>query len=69
MTIIDELVFEYESLKDLNYYDPKIEYIDLYRKGDFVGYIEVWTDRENEEREYIIINNELVYLDTIECIN
>ena len=66
--MLEEINLEYENLKQLSYYDPKTVYIDLYCKNEFVGYLEVWMDRENEEREYVIINSEIIYLDTIEKI-
>lgn len=64
--MIPEINLEYESLEQLSYYDPKTIYIDLYCKDKFVGYLDVWTDKK---KEYIIINSEIVYLDTIENIN
>ena len=67
--MITEINLEYESLEQLSYYDPKTAYIDLYYKNKFVEYLEVWTDKENKEKEYIIINSEMVYLDTIENVN
>ena len=66
--MLEEINLEYKDLKQLSYYDPKTAYIDLYCKNEFVGYLEVWTDRQNEQREYIIINSEIVYLDTIKQI-
>ncbi len=65
----DELELNYKSLEELSYYDPAVETIDLYCKGDFIDYMEVYTDKKNENREYIIINNTIVYLDTIEKLN
>ena len=45
-------------------------------KGDIVclhhddvgqlGWFKVWYDSEMDEREYITVNNEIIYLDTIE---
>ena len=65
----DELQLEFKDYNQLYYYDSKTDYIDLYNKGEFVGYVIVYTDVENEKREYIIINYEIVYLDTLEKIN
>ena len=59
----DEVVFE--KYEDLSYYDPKTEHVDLFVKDEFAGKIEVWTDRENGNREYICVNYEMIYLDTI----
>lgn len=66
MKYSENLFLNYNSLDDLSYYDTHTTYIDLYHKDSFVGYMEVWTDED--EREYIIINNDVVYLDTIENI-
>lgn len=66
MKYSEDLFLEYNSLDDLSYCDSLTSHIDLYHKDIFVGYVEVWTDED--EREYIIINNDVVYLDTIENI-
>jgi hypothetical protein len=65
----DDLQLEFKDYEQLSYYDSKTDYIDLYHKDQFVGYVIVYTDVENEKREYIIINHEIVYLDTLEKIN
>lgn len=65
----DDLILDYNNLSELSYYDTKQELIDLYKKDLLVGYVEVWTDKENSNREYIVINNEIVYLDTITKLN
>lgn len=65
----DDLILEYNNLSELSYYDTKQELIDLYKGDLLVGYVEVWTDRENSNREYIVINNEIIYLDTITKLN
>ena len=65
----EEFSLDYKNLEDLSYYDPNTEYIELYHLNDFAGYLKVWVDMENNEREYICINYEIVYLDTIGCIN
>lgn len=65
----DEFSLDYTDLSELSYYDSESDYIDLYKGDDFVGYLYVYTDVENEKREYVCINYEIVYLDTIEKIN
>lgn len=65
----EDFSLEYESEKDLSYYDSGTDYIDLYHKHDFVGYLQVWQDSEMNGREYIIINHTIIYLNTIEKIN
>ena len=59
----------YKELKDLSYYDSGTDNVDLYVKGDFIGEIKVWLDSEQDDREYIIINYEIIHLDTIQKIN
>jgi len=34
-------------------------------KKEIEGDIEVWCDVENDERDYICVNYEMIYLDTI----
>ena len=65
----DEFSLDFTNESDLSYYDSKSDYIDLYHKDEFVGYLTVYTDVENDEREYIIINYTIIYLDTLEKIN
>jgi hypothetical protein len=64
----DDLQLEFKDYDQLSYYDSQSDYIDLYNKDEFVGYVNVYTDVENEKREYICINHEIVYLDTLEQI-
>ncbi len=59
----DEVIFE--KYEDLSYFDPKTDYVNLFVKDEYVGDIEVFTDRENGNREYVCINYEVVYLDSI----
>jgi len=60
-TYIEDL----KDYKDLSYIDKEETYIQLFHKGVLVENMEVWTDRENERREYILVNSEIIYLDTI----
>ena len=65
----DEIDIEYKDIKYLLYYDQKEEHVELYNNGDFVDNIIVFTDRENEDKEYICINSEVVYLKELKCLN
>lgn len=56
---------DYKDLSELSYKDEGIEYITLFHNNKELVDLEVFTDHENEEREYILINHEIVYLDTI----
>ena len=69
MNYSDEFHLDYVNLKDLEYIDEELKYIRLYFMGNFVAFLEVYTDWENEKREYIIINHEIIYLDTIKQIH
>ena len=59
----------YTNYSELSYLDNNKKYITIYVNSVPKGKLEVYTDRENEEREYVIINCEVVYLDTIKQIN
>lgn len=61
----DDFFIEYKNESELSYLDDESEFIELYKDNDFVGYLEVWSDKENLDREYVIINNTIIYLDTI----
>lgn len=64
----EEFQLDYRNLSELSYKDNGIEYITLFHNDKEVCDIEVFKDVENEEKEYIIINYELVYLDTIKIL-
>ncbi len=56
-------ITNHKSLYSIN----KHGYLELYdRVKGFLGYFEIWHDSENENREYINLNNEKVYIETIE---
>jgi len=62
----DDLQLEFKDYDQLSYEDNGDEtYIELFLDGDSIGLVEVYTDVENEKREYICINYEMIYLDTI----
>jgi hypothetical protein len=65
----DNFTLDYVNLADLEYIDNELKEVRLYFLGNFVGFLEVWTDWENDQREYIIINNEVIYLDKIKQIH
>ena len=66
---VRDLLLDYSDNEDLCYYENGEDFIELYHNHQFVGYVEVFTDRENEQKEYVIINNEVVYLEDIELMN
>lgn len=59
----DHITFEQYS--QLSYRDIGATGIDLYVNDVGVGNAPVWKDSEEEGREYITLNYEIVYLDTI----
>lgn len=65
MKYTDDFQLSYSNLKDLEYSDNETDYIRLYYFDNFVGDLLVYTDYENQNREYIIINYTVIYLDTI----
>lgn len=67
--MVSEANLNFKNYNEISYYETYKKYIDLYGPEDFQTQIEVWTDRENENREYIIINSEIIYLDTLEKLN
>lgn len=64
-TIEEETEVVYENLDDLSYMDFGEDLVSLYVKKQFEGDIKVWKDSEMDGREYICINYEIIYLDTI----
>ncbi len=64
----DELHLKFSSYSQLSFLDEKYEYVKVFLDGISVGYAMVYTDMENDNREYIVVNNEILYLDTLEAI-
>jgi hypothetical protein len=63
--IEEETEVKYQNLDDLSYIDFGEDVIALYVNKEFEGDIKVWKDSEMDGREYICINYEIIYLDTI----
>ena len=57
--------FDYNREEDITYTDNDGDYIGLSHKGKFKGDFKVWKDSEMDDREYVIINYTVVYLDTL----
>jgi hypothetical protein len=64
----EDYTLDYKNLSNLSYKEIGEEYVELFFNGKFAEHIEVWSDKEQEEREYIIINSEIIYLDTFKEI-
>ena len=61
----DGFQLEFKNYNELSYLDEDDYYIELFHNRDFVGNLKVYLDVEEDDREYIIINYEGIYLDTI----
>lgn len=65
----DDFFLDYKDESELGYKDDAGDYIEIYKNeiGVFTlkAYLEVFSDKENLDREYVIINNTIIYLDTI----
>jgi hypothetical protein len=64
----EEFLLDYKSNEELSYIDKKGLYVQLFFNGVLVGKLYVYTDFENNSREYILINYSIVYLDTLNRI-
>jgi hypothetical protein len=67
-TFTDELTLDFTDYSQLSFLDEGNEEILLFLNGNFVGYVLVYTDVENDNREYICVNYEMIYLDTLEAL-
>lgn len=71
MFITEETEVEFKEYSQLGYIDnfdttpSGSPLVALYVDKKFIGDIEVWCDAENDERDYICVNYEMIYLDTI----
>ena len=59
----DNKVF-FDSYDQLSYTN-KGPLVELYVDGHYIGDMKVWGDSEMDGREYLTINDEIIYLDTI----
>jgi hypothetical protein len=65
----DDFSLNFKDYSQLSFIDCKTDFIELLLDEKSVGSLEVSTDHENNAREYIIINYEIIYLDTIKKIS
>jgi hypothetical protein len=65
-TLTEDSEVLFEDYSDLTFKETHEATVVLYVKNLSVGNIKVWLDSEEADREYICINHEIVYLDTIE---
>jgi PKD repeat protein len=66
--ITEETEVSFSEYSQLTYKDEGNENVTLYVDNKPVGDIKVWKDSEMEGREYICVNYEIIYLDTIRVI-
>ena len=64
-TYDEDFFIAYRDISELSYFDNNKKYIIIYINNEPKGKLEVYTDRENDEQEYIIINCEIIYLTNI----
>ena len=55
----------FENNEDLSFFDDGMATVRLYVKKQYQGFIDVWRD---SGKEYIILNGNAIYLDTIRKI-
>ena len=67
--IKEETDVEFEKYTDLSYYDVGDVDVVLCVDKKPIGKIKVWKDRGQEGREYICVNYEIFYLDTLEKLD
>jgi len=63
--ITEETEVQFTKYEQLSYYDNDEPEVTLFIDGVPVGQIKVWQDSEMENREYICLNYEVVYLDRL----
>lgn len=61
----EELRLKFKNYSQLSFEDLGEEYVQLFLDDKSIGLVEVSTDVQNQKREYIIVNYEIIYLDTI----
>lgn len=64
----EELELKFENYFQLSFEDLGEEFVQLFLDNESIGLVEVFTDKDNQKREYIIVNHEIIYLDTIKSI-
>lgn len=63
--ITEETEIKFDEYKQLSYLDEGEPEVTLFVDDMIVGHIKVWKDSEQDGREYICLNYEIVYLDTL----
>ncbi len=63
--ITEDSIIDFSEYKQLSYIDNCKNDVILFVDDKSVGKIKVFLDSEEDGREYICINNEIVYLDML----
>ena len=63
--ILEETEVMFTQYEQLSYHDDDEPEVTLYVDDIAIGVIKVWQDSEMNNREYICINYEIVYLDSL----
>lgn len=63
--ITEDIEVKFKEYSELAYLDLGEPEVGLYVNSVYVGDIKVWKDSEEDDREYICVNYEVIYLDTI----
>lgn len=63
--IQEETNVDYRHISDLSYVDNGGKFVTLFNNGNLIGKIKVWKDSQEDGREYIALNYEIIYLDTL----
>lgn len=63
--IQEEDEVKYQNLDELSYFDDDKDTVALYVNKEYEGDIKVWRDSEMDGREYVCINYEIIYLDSL----
>jgi len=66
--ITEDTNVKFKSYDELSYEIQVDDNVILRVKDKPLGLVEVWFDSEQDDREYICINYEIIYLDDIRCI-
>ena len=62
--ITEDTSVEFKQYSELSYRNSRYN-VELFVNDEIKGFCKVWKDSEEFGREYITLNNEIVYLDTL----
>jgi hypothetical protein len=66
----DDLSLDFKDYNQLSYEDDgQSAFVKIYLDNVPNAFSKVFTDRENDAREYVCINYEMIYLDTLNKLN